>query len=327
MEEGSGQGVSQSAKASKQTATNSSEISDSGSSNAQAGDARVKTEPGNKELAARASSEAPVAAEPTSLEEVKQRLEQARERLIATGEYQPKYSQAELEALVAQDRITSRFVVTLQKTKTGEQPVGFKRDSGRTTTWITTFDQMENGDTDPKLFNDLNGMTWDDKAEWEIIIIDQGEYFKEDGALAFIPTYENTAALGQKEFAEDFSEENLQGVMTPEYSQQYARVISEYKADGGDPYLKNKVREFASFKFTDDNDYDAFMARHKYTTEVGTNEHFSGDGLTKTKGESGYLAKGQHGTLETIIFEKSPETMDELEARGAILRISAKVIV
>ncbi len=326
LEEGSGQGVSQSAKTSKQTAINSSEISDSGSSNVQAGDARVKTEPDNKELAARISSEASVEAEATSLEEVKQRLEQARERLIATGEYQPKYSQAELEALVAQDRITSRFVVTLQKIKAGDQPVGYKRDSGRTTTWITTFDQMENGDTDPKLLNDLNGMTWDDKAEWEIIIIDQGEYFKQDGALAFIPTYENTAALGQAEFSEDFSEETLQTVMKPEYSQQYADDISDYKAKGGHLYDSKQLVPYAEKRFTNDQDYDAFMARHEYTMEIGTNEHFSGDGLTKTKGESGYLAKGQHGTLETIIFEKSPETMNELEARGAILRIPAKSI-
>lgn len=60
--------------------------------------------------------------------------------------------------------------------------------------------------------------------------------------------------------------------------------------------------------------------------EIGTNEHFSGDGLTKSTGDSGYLPKGQHGTLETITFEKNPATIAELEKSGAILRVPAKPI-
>ncbi|WDE13893.1 hypothetical protein [Thalassomonas haliotis] len=123
-------------------------MSEDGPSNVPAGDARAKTEQGNKELEARALLETLVSAEPKSLEEAKQRLEQARDRLMTTGEYIPKYSRAELEAQVAQGALSARFVVTLQKKKSGDQPVGFKRDSGRTTTWTTTFDQMEHGDTD-----------------------------------------------------------------------------------------------------------------------------------------------------------------------------------
>ncbi|WDE03279.1 hypothetical protein SG34_017965 [Thalassomonas viridans] len=300
LEEGSGQGTSQNGKALDKTAATLAD-SNSGPSSVQSADARAKTEPANKEL-------------------------EARERLIATGEYQPKYSQAELEAQVAQGTIEARFVVTLQKTKSGDNPVGFKRDSGRTTTWTTTFDQMENSDTDPKLLNDLNGMIWDEEAEWEIIIIDQGEYFKQDGGLTFIPTYENTAALGQAEFVKKFNQDKLQAVMTPEYSKEYAAHMKAYKTLGNDPYNRKQLEKYAMENFKDDGDYEAFMARHEYTIEVGTNEHFSGDGLTKTTGESGYLSKGQHGTLETITFEKSPETMDELSDREAIARVSAKKI-
>ncbi|WDE13894.1 hypothetical protein [Thalassomonas haliotis] len=127
-------------------------------------------------------------------------------------------------------------------------------------------------------------MTWDDKAEWEIIIIVQGEYFKQDGGLTFIPTYENTAELGQAEFSKKHDEDILQTVMTPEYSQHYAEDMNSYKAVGNDPYDPDQIAKYARENFADDNDYDAFMARHTYTTEIGTNEHFSGDGLTKTTG-------------------------------------------
>ncbi|WDE04941.1 hypothetical protein SG34_027155 [Thalassomonas viridans] len=285
---------------------------DSASSSVRPGNYRVSTEFVNKE--------------PTSLEEVRQRLEQARERLITTGEYKPKYSQEELEALVVQGILSARFLVTLQEKEAGDNPVGFKRGSGRTTTWTTTFDQMENGDTDPRLLNDLNGMSWDEEAEWEIIILDREKYFEQGSGLTFIPTYENTAALGGNEFSDEFSKEVLQMVMSPEYSRKYADAISDYKAKGGQLYNPQQIKKYAATRFIQVDERNAFKARHTYTVELGTNEHFSGDGLTKTTGESGYLAKGQHGALEIIIFEKSPKTMDELEADGAILRIPAKPI-
>jgi len=60
--------------------------------------------------------------------------------------------------------------------------------------------------------------------------------------------------------------------------------------------------------------------------EIGTNEYFSGDGLTKTNGASGFMPEGISGTLETIIFEKNPATIAELEKLGAIIRLPANPI-
>src|SRR5690606_8745389 len=141
--------------------------------------------------------------------------------LETTGKYEPKYTQAELEHMVQQGTLNERYVVTLQKKKAPDGTMGYKRDSGRTTTWTTTIDQMEKADTDPKLLCDLNGMRYDPDAEWEIMIIDQGKYYQQDGGLTFIPNFENTAKLGKTEFEKEFSAEQIDRVMSPEYSKEY----------------------------------------------------------------------------------------------------------
>lgn len=232
-----------------------------------------------------------------------------------------------MEHLVKQGKLEEQFVVTLQKKKSGDDTVGYMRESKRTTTWTTTVDQLEEADSDPKLISDLNGMHYDPKAEYELIIIDQGKYYQSDGGLTFIPTYENTAKLGKTEFVKDFSSKQIDHVMSPEYSKEYAKLMGEYKSKGFDPFSKDDFQEYADSKFTNDPEgYSDFKARHEFTREVGTNEYFSGDGLTKTNGESGFVKKGQHGTLETITFEKNPATIAELEAQGAIMRLPAKPI-
>ncbi|MCJ8320811.1 MAG: phage late control D family protein [Colwellia sp.] len=262
-----------------------------------------------------------------NFDEIQSALAASRRQLIKTGKYQSKYTPTEMEYLVQQGKLEERYVVTLQKKKSSDNVVGFKRDSSRTTTWTTTVDQLENADSDPKLISDLNGMHYDPKAEYELIIIDQGKYYQTDGGLTFIPTYKNTAKLGKAEFTKDFSPEQIDHVMSPEYSKEYSNLMDEYKAKGLNPYSKDDIKDYIDDKFINNPEGKSnFKARHEFTLEIGTNEHFSGDGLTKTNGESGFLLKGQHGTLETITFEKSPATIAELEAKGAIIRLPAKPI-
>ena len=267
-------------------------------------------------------------APPQSMEECVQRLADARKRLEETGEYQPKYSQSELEALAAKGVVKERFIVTLQEKKSPNDKLGFKRESGRTTTWTTTFDQMENADTDPKLLNDLNGMNWKEDAEWEVIIVDQEKYLENEDSYTFVPTYDRMKDVGVKEFSDKNSPETLKEVMTPEYSQEYKEIMNDYFEAGLNPYNERRVDRFAKSYFDSETKCESFLSRHLYTTEIGTNHAFSGDGLTKTKGESGYLPANQHGTLESITIERSPKSIAELEDPkvGAIKRIPAKPV-
>ena len=84
----------------------------------------------------------------------------------------------------------------------------------------------------------------------------------------------------------------------------------------------------SGYYFKDKNEKEKFLCRHEYTCEIGTNKWFSGDGLTKTNGNSGYVPANQHGTLESITLERSPKTIAELEdpSLGAITRVPAKPI-
>jgi hypothetical protein len=123
------------------------------------------------------------------------------------------------------------------------------------------------------------------------------------------------------------SAEQIERVMSPEYSKVYAKYMKAYKAGGDSLYTRDEIQKYANKIFRNDPQAKAdSLARHEFTMEIGTNEYFSGDGLTKTTGASGYLQKGVHGTLETITFEKNPATIAELEEAGAIMRIPAKPI-
>ncbi|WP_022945448.1 hypothetical protein [Pseudoalteromonas ruthenica] len=274
-------------------------------------------------------------APPQSMEECVQRLADARKRLEETGEYQPKYSQSELEALAAKGVVKERFIVTLQEKKGPNDKLGFERESGRTTTWTTTFDQMENADTDPKLLNDLNGMNWKEDAEWEVIIVDQEKYLENEDSYTFVPTYDRMKDVGVKEFSNknlseknEHSPEKLKEVMTPEYSKEYSKIMDDFEKAKFNQYKKQHVKAFSNNYFKDKNEKEKFLCRHEYTCEIGTNKWFSGDGLTKTNGNSGYVPANQHGTLESITLERSPKTIAELEdpSLGAITRVPAKPI-
>jgi hypothetical protein len=265
--------------------------------------------------------------EPKSLEECEQRLKGARQQLASTGRYEPKYSSEELAAMAEEGVVAKeRFIVTVQKVKhEPDAPVGFKRPSGRTTAWTTTFDLAENADTDPELLCDLNGTPYDPNAEYEVIVIDQGEYYKQDGAVNFVPTYDRLADLGKKEFEKDFSATAIEQVMTPEYSDQYQQLMDVYESGGGKPWEADEIQDFLASN--PEIDQDLFMTRNAFSTEIGANKHFSGDGVTKTTGASPYqVAEGQNGNLEMLLFEHNPESMTDLEERGAIRRIAAQPV-
>lgn len=272
----------------------------------------------------------PVNKAPTTLNECVQLLKSSREKIAATKIYDPKYSSEQLsEMAIAGIVAKERFIVSLQKVKNNPSlPVGYARPSSRTTAWTTTFDLVENGDTDPELLCDLNGMIYDPKADYELVIIDQGAYYQQDGAVNFIPTYSRLADLGKIEFAGEFSPQEIDDVLTPEYTAHYKAVMDEYSALGGKPWEEAKLDRFLEERFGNDMAAERkFRVRNAFNTEIGANEHFSGDGVTKTTGASGYkLEPGKNGNLEMLLFEHSPQSIADLESKGAIIRVPAKPI-
>ena len=268
---------------------------------------------------------------PTSLTECVRLLTASREKLAATGVYNPKYTADQLSSMASAGVVAKeRFIVSLQKVKDAPTaPVGYARPSMRTTAWTTTFDLAENADSDPELLCDLNGMPYDCNANYELVVIDQGKYYQQDGAVNFIPTYQRLGELGKAEFVGEFLPEEIDEVLTPEYTMHYKEVMDEYSAQGGKPWEETKLDRFLEEKYAGDATAERkFKVRNAFNTEIGANEHFSGDGVTKTTGTSGYnLEPGQNGNLEMILFERSPQSAADLESKGAIIRIPAKPIL
>jgi hypothetical protein len=268
---------------------------------------------------------------PKSLAECTQLLTLSRKRLMASGTYIPKYNSDELSAMAASGVVANeRFIVSLQKVKSEpDAPIGYARPSSRTTAWTTTFDLAENSDSDPELLCDLNGMIYDPNTDYELVIIDQGEYYQQNGAVNFIPTYQRLAELGKTEFAGEYSHAEIEEVLTPAYSTHYKSVMNEYSALGGKPWEEAKLDRFLEEKYAGDTVAERkFKVRNAFNTEIGANEHFSGDGVTKTTGASRYnLEPGQNGNLEMILFERNPKSARALESSNAIVKIPAKSIL
>lgn len=77
---------------------------------------------------------------------------------------------------MAAEGMGDRFLVSLQEVKPAPDTVGYTRaDTGRTTMWSTTPDQIERGDSDPELQSDIQGMRgYDPSKQYALYILDQG---------------------------------------------------------------------------------------------------------------------------------------------------------
>lgn len=95
----------------------------------------------------------PAASAPQSLDDCAEKLKAARERLNLQG-YQPKYTDEQQLAKVQTNEVSQeRFLVSFQSKNTNpDAKLAFQRESGLVPVWATSFDQLENADTDPQLF-------------------------------------------------------------------------------------------------------------------------------------------------------------------------------
>ena len=67
------------------------------------------------------------------------------------------------------------------------------------------------------------------------------------------------------------------------------------------------------------------MARQHFANEIGTNEMFTGNGLTKVNKDLNCMPPGkQYGALETLTFEKNPPTVGQKRAYGGLRSLTLK---
>jgi len=265
---------------------------------------------------------------PSHLDACEQRIAEARERLKKDG-YTPKYTDDELLEIAQQSEINDRFLVSLQKKLLENQPLGRVDPVTRKSRfWGSTFDQVENGDSDPNLLSNLQGMeTPKPGEEFALYILDQGNNHQKDGIYAFSPTWKNMQDIGAKELSsKKIDPDLLRQVMTPEYQTKYTAAMDEFAKTKNpktgkplDEFKDKDVQQFAKKYFKTSNERSLFYARHAYRKDLGANKDFLGTGVTKWKGGS-----QKYGTAETLTLEKNPQTIAELKTSGKLRIIDCK---
>jgi hypothetical protein len=243
----------------------------------------------------------------------------------------------------------SRYLVSIQKSKKADEPIGFRRkDTGRTTMWTTTYDMIKKGDLSAPLLMALLGSSYNPADEYTMYIFDQGENFEQDGALTFSPTWENMQKFCPEELHMDDPEDPihdkalLTSVMNPETQTNYQQTMESFwpATEGIDKaeYNEDIVNKYLAKNGFSDEESDHFKARHLYRTQIGANAYFQGNGATEftlhEKNRAAIAADGiciegdpgKSGVPEMLTIEKDPPSIEVLEREGVLKAIPLKRI-
>nr|WP_318782685.1 RHS repeat-associated core domain-containing protein [Pseudoalteromonas prydzensis] len=277
---------------------------------------------------------------PSSLADVLDKLELAKQRIDDNGGYVPKYSDDELRSMASSgqpptDRFVVRFSTAPKNNETkeviipelNEGPVGHLRESsGRHPLWMSTFDQIEYADSDPKIIADVFGTNYDPNQDYVLYVIDRGEDHEQNGSDVFVPTFSNIKEKLKIEFAGELDPHLVDKVMTPEYSKKFRKHWSDFNthlSDRGlhwtESFKEDRAQAFAVEHFSDSGQADEFLTRQVILSEIGAWEVFTGDGLTEMKSK-----QGKPGALEILEIQHSPVSVKELIAQKKILEIPLK---
>lgn len=244
--------------------------------------------------------------EPKSLDDCEQKLVEARIKLEKDG-YKPKYSDREqLEKVQNNSVANERFLVSFQTKNTDpNSKLAFQRESGLAPIWSTSFDQLENADSDPELIAKVLGTTYDPKKDYVLHIVDRGEDLTGFGQNTLVPTWDNMQAPVQKYLGGKHDPEILAEVITPEYQQRYAKDIEAFHSLGLNEFKETDAELFSNT--LTDQKQESFLARHNVRTEIGANSEFTGNGLTQSREGS-----TQYGVVETLTLENNPPPISKM---------------
>jgi len=268
-----------------------------------------------------ASQPAPPPKAAQSLDECANRLELARERLCEQG-YQAKYTDEQIKALAQKGELDDRFVVRIIETKyAGDDGYVGQKSNGEVKYWSTTFNQMENGDTDPPTLCGLIGVDYKPGGSYTLVIVDT----QAKGAgqsVTIVPTHEKLGDFAKSEI-KGINPEAVDSVMTPEYNSEYAEHMTAFKKQDLNIDKEKDIKRYADAKFSSKEDKAQFKTRMKIHERLGANEYYTGDGTTKN------LIAGcpsECGVMETFTYDKNPQTLGRLETDGHAKRIVMKLI-
>ncbi|KJS33383.1 MAG: hypothetical protein VR64_00825 [Desulfatitalea sp. BRH_c12] len=260
---------------------------------------------------------------PASLDEAVGRLKQARKRLEIEG-YKPKYTDDQLKAMAAKGTLNDRFVVrffedTFANDRNGH--LGLKTD-GKVRYWSTTFDQLENADTDPKRISQCLGLKYDPSKNYKLAVIDTTDAAKYSDSYTIIPTHEKLGAFAISEL-KDIPADNIPKVLNDDYAKVYAKAYETAKNKGVDIKDSIEIDAFSNNYFSDQDASDLFKARVEIQTRLGANEYFTGNGITAYTGKE---CSNTYGVVESFTYDKNPQTIGIMLADGRMKMLDTSVV-
>ncbi len=265
---------------------------------------------------------------PASLEDGANRLRSMRDEIKVHG-HQNKYSDSELTALgqsgsVAAERFQVRFMEKsyLADHKTPDDPLSgkmggpFKGESGTGVKyWSTSFDQLEDADTDPKLISEKVGIKYDPNKEYALVIVDNEKAAGISGTKSITPTFKDLGDFAKEELPDQFSPKTIDQIYTPEYQEKYNQLYKEAEGSGINIWDKNGLKDYKAMLKSQGEDPAMFEKRLNIHGKLGSNEDFLGNGLTKNLIEN---SNNEYGVVETFTFERTPQNLAALKENGAI---------
>ena len=150
-----------------------------------------------------------------------------------------------------------------------------------------------------------------------MVIVDTDKAKKIADTHSMIPTHERLGKFAADELPDSFTPEEISILMTPEFQENYAKqyqaaldsgaMEDEWDNAGAIRYFYENTADPAQFKLTE--------KRLNMQKKLGNNQHFLGNGLTKTLLPN----NGQFGAVETFNFERKLVNLDEF---GDAIQIS-----
>lgn len=247
--------------------------------------------------------------EPKSLKEAQLRLEVARQNLLKHG-YVAKYTDEELTALAKSGAVISeRFHVRFMESsyleydgKPGLLGAPFRGETGfGAKYWSTTFDQLENADSDPEIISNVLGLDYDQNKNYSLIIIDTQKTHALADTKSIVPTYENLNNFARDELSEKFTTEQLDTLLTSEFQTRYNELFTDALNSGlmeAEWDTEGALKYFSNLKLTQ-SEFELLEKRLEMQQVIGNNQYYLGNGLTKN-----LLDGTDYGAVETFNFER-----------------------
>ena len=270
--------------------------------------------------------------EPQSLAEAETILANRRREIAASG-YQPKYSDAELKEMaetgdIGKERFQVRFMESKYLTHRDTKDVPLSGAMGQTMEgksgtgakyWSTSFDQLEDADSDPKLISEKLGLTYNPEADYALVIVDTQVAAPMTGVKSVSATFKNVSEFSNTELPDDFPKSFTDKAMTPEFQTEYSKHYKDAEASGifkgKDNWNSDNFREHLDTTDLSESEKNLMTQRFEMHRAIGNNEDYLGNGLTKNNNPT---IDQEYGAVETLNFERNEVNLSQLKEQNAI---------